>query len=41
MLAAGRRLGAERALIPERLAAVAKVAPQAPVGRAAKARVPE
>ena len=40
MLAAGRRLGAERAL-PERLAAVAKVAPQAPVGRAAKAGVPE
>jgi glycolate oxidase iron-sulfur subunit len=39
MLAASRRLGMERAL-PERLAAVAKVAPQAPVGRAAKARVP-
>jgi glycolate oxidase iron-sulfur subunit len=40
LLSAGRRLGAERAM-PERLAAVAKVAPQAPVGRAAKARVPE
>ena len=40
LLTAGRRLGAERAL-PERLAAVAKVAPQAPVGRAAKAGVPE
>src|SRR6201985_3500779 len=37
---AGRRLGAERAM-PDRLAAVAKVAPQAPVGRAAKAGVPE
>jgi glycolate oxidase iron-sulfur subunit len=40
MLSASRRLGAERAL-PERLAAIAKVAPQAPVGRAAKAGVPE
>ena len=40
MLAAGRRMGAEKAL-PERLAAIAKVAPQAPVGRAAKAGVPE
>ncbi len=40
MLAAGRRLGMDRRL-PERLAAVAKVAPQAPTGRAAKARVPE
>jgi glycolate oxidase iron-sulfur subunit len=40
MLTAGRRLGAEKAL-PERLAAIAKVAPQAPVGRAAKAGVPE
>jgi glycolate oxidase iron-sulfur subunit len=40
LLSAGRRLGAERVL-PDRLAAVAKVAPQAPVGRAAKARVPE
>jgi glycolate oxidase iron-sulfur subunit len=40
MMAAGRRLGVERAL-PERLAAIAKVAPQAPVGRAAKAGVAE
>ena len=40
MLTAGRRLGMDR-LLPERLAAVAKVAPQAPAGRAAKARVPE
>jgi glycolate oxidase iron-sulfur subunit len=40
MLTAGRRLGLDRRL-PERLAAVAKVAPQAPVGRAAKAGVPE
>ena len=40
MLTAGRRLGMDRRL-PERLAAVAKVAPQAPAGRAAKARVPE
>jgi glycolate oxidase iron-sulfur subunit len=40
MLAAGRRLGAEKVL-PDRLAAIAKVAPQAPAGRAAKARVPE
>jgi glycolate oxidase iron-sulfur subunit len=39
MLTAGRRLGAERHL-PDRLAAVAKVAPQAPAGRAAKAGVP-
>jgi glycolate oxidase iron-sulfur subunit len=40
MLAASRRLGAERAL-PERLAAIAKVAPQPPSRRAAKAGVPE
>ena len=40
MLTAGRRLGVDKRL-PERLAAVAKVAPQAPAGRAAKARVPE
>jgi glycolate oxidase iron-sulfur subunit len=40
MLSAGRRLGAERAL-PARLAAIAKVAPQPPTGRAAKAGVPE
>jgi len=40
MLAASRRLGLERAL-PERLAAVAKVAPQAPLGRAARAPIPE
>jgi glycolate oxidase iron-sulfur subunit len=40
MLTAGRRLGLDRRL-PERLAAVAKVAPQAPAGRAAKAQVPE
>ena len=40
MLAVSRRMGAERAL-PERLAAIAKVAPQAPAGRAAKAGVPE
>jgi glycolate oxidase iron-sulfur subunit len=40
MLAAGRRLGADRRL-PERLAAVAKVAPRAPTGRAARAGVPE
>jgi glycolate oxidase iron-sulfur subunit len=40
MLAVGRRLGAERRL-PERLAAIAKVAPTAPAGRAAKASVPE
>ena len=39
LLAATRRLGVERRL-PERLAAVAKVAPQAPSGRAAKAGVP-
>jgi len=39
MLTASRRLGVERRL-PERLAAVAKVAPQAPAGRAAKAGVP-
>jgi len=39
MLAASRRLGLERAL-PERLAAVAKVAPQAPIGRAARAPIP-
>jgi glycolate oxidase iron-sulfur subunit len=39
MLTVSRRLGAERAL-PERLAAIAKVAPQPPVGRAAKAGVP-
>src|ERR1700748_3801700 len=40
MLAASRRLGLERRL-PERLAAIAKVAPQAPSGRAARAGVPE
>ena len=40
VLTAARRLGAEKRL-PERLAAIAKVAPQAPVGRAAKAGVPE
>jgi len=40
MLAASRRMGLERRL-PERLAAIAKVAPQAPSGRAAKAGVPE
>jgi glycolate oxidase iron-sulfur subunit len=40
MLAASRRLGLERGL-PDRLAAIAKVAPQAPSGRAAKAGVPE
>ena len=40
MLTVGRRLGLDRRL-PERLAAVAKVAPQAPAGRAAKAQVPE
>ncbi|MGA9857491.1 MAG: heterodisulfide reductase-related iron-sulfur binding cluster [Solirubrobacteraceae bacterium] len=40
MLAVSRRLGMEKRL-PDRLAAVAKVAPQAPVGRAAKAGVPE
>ncbi len=40
MLSAGRRLGAEKAL-PARLAAIAKVAPQAPAGRAAKTQVPE
>jgi glycolate oxidase iron-sulfur subunit len=40
MLTASRRLGVERAL-PDRLAAIAKVAPQPPVGRAAKAGVPE
>jgi glycolate dehydrogenase iron-sulfur subunit len=40
LLTAGRRLGAE-GMLPDRLAAVAKVAPQAPVGRAAKAQVPE
>src|ERR1700761_5927817 len=40
MLSAGRRLGAEKTL-PARLAAIAKVAPQAPSGRAAKAQVPE
>jgi glycolate oxidase iron-sulfur subunit len=40
LLAAGRRLGAERRL-PERLAAIAKVAPNGPSGRAAKAQVPE
>jgi glycolate oxidase iron-sulfur subunit len=40
MLAAGRRLGAEKRM-PARLAAIAKVAPQVPSGRAAKAGVPE
>jgi glycolate oxidase iron-sulfur subunit len=39
MLSASRRLGLERRL-PERLAAVAKVAPRVPVGRAANAGVP-
>jgi glycolate oxidase iron-sulfur subunit len=39
VLSASRRLGLERRL-PERLAAVAKVAPQVPVGHAAKAGVP-
>jgi len=38
MLSASSRLGLERRL-PERLAAVARVAPQVPVGRAAKAGV--
>src|ERR1700755_480832 len=40
MLTAGRRRGIERRL-PEGLAAIAKVAPRAPAGRAAKAGVPE
>ncbi len=40
MLAAGRRLGLERRL-PERLAAVAQVAPSAPIGRGARLGVPE
>jgi glycolate oxidase iron-sulfur subunit len=40
MLAASRRLGLEGRL-PERLAAIAKVAPQVPSGRAARAGVPE
>ena len=40
MLTAGRKLGMDKRL-PERLAALAKVAPQAPTGRAAKAGVPE
>jgi glycolate oxidase iron-sulfur subunit len=40
MLTATRRLGIEQRL-PARLAAVAKVAPQPPSGRAAKAGVPE
>jgi glycolate oxidase iron-sulfur subunit len=39
VLAASRRLGVEQRL-PERLAAVAKVAPQVPAGRAARAGVP-
>jgi len=39
MLAATRKLGPER--LPERLAVLAKVAPQAPAGRAARAGVPE
>jgi glycolate oxidase iron-sulfur subunit len=39
MLAATRRLGPQR--LPERLAALAKVAPQAPAGRQARAGVPE
>jgi glycolate oxidase iron-sulfur subunit len=38
MLAATRRLGTDR--LPERLAVLARVAPRAPVGRAAKAGVP-
>ena len=40
MLAASRRLGLEGRL-PERLAAIAKVAPQPPSGRAARAGVPD
>jgi glycolate oxidase iron-sulfur subunit len=40
LLGAGRRLGVERWL-PERLAGIAKVAPQPPAGRGAKAGVPE
>jgi glycolate oxidase iron-sulfur subunit len=40
MLAVSRRLGLERRL-PERLAAIAKVAPSPPSGRAARAGVPE
>ena len=40
MLAASRKLGVEKRL-PERLAAVAKVAPRAPSGRAARAAIPE
>jgi glycolate oxidase iron-sulfur subunit len=40
MLEVSRRLGVERRL-PARLAAIAKVAPRAPSGRAAKAAVPE
>jgi glycolate dehydrogenase iron-sulfur subunit len=40
MLAASRRVGVEQ-LLPKRLAAISKVAPQAPAGRAAKAGVPE
>jgi glycolate dehydrogenase iron-sulfur subunit len=40
MLSVSRRLGRERRL-PQRLAAIARVAPRAPSGRAAKAGVPE
>src|ERR1700758_5538252 len=40
MLEVSRRLGVERRL-PARLAAIAKVAPRAPSGRATKAAVPE
>jgi glycolate dehydrogenase iron-sulfur subunit len=40
MLATSRRLGLEQ-LLPDRLAAVAKVAPRAPSGRAARAAIPE
>ena len=40
MLTASRRLGVERRL-PERLAAIAKVAPQAPSGREGRLGVPE
>jgi glycolate oxidase iron-sulfur subunit len=39
MLAATRKLGPER--LPERLSVLAKVAPQAPAGKAARAGVPE
>jgi glycolate oxidase iron-sulfur subunit len=39
LLATARRLGVER--LPDRLALLAKVAPRAPVSRAARARLPE